>query len=567
MQAVLNDVIAELTAPGQPFEITQATVGGQTLKVWANAPKTLREFWLNCAAHGDNDYLVYEDERITYAQAHERVARIANWLVSNGVTRGDRVAIAMRNYPEWLLSYWAITCVGAVSVGVNAWWVAEELKYGLADSGAKLLICDRERLQRFQEIEDDFPHMQVVSVRHEDPAGSTTPWADVLLAPPELPESDIDPEDDACIFYTSGTTGFPKGAQLTHRGCTNNVISTFFSTYSQLIATGRINEQKGIKREPSATKQQATIIAAPLFHVTTNNCSAHLQTYLGGKLVHMYKWDAGEALRIIEKERITAFSSVPIMTREMLAHPDFEKRDTSSMTSFTGGGAPVQADLVEKVSEQGGGALPGQGYGLTETCGIAAGSFGVFLQGKPGSVGRVVPIFDVCTIDAEGNQLPLGETGEVCLRSPQIIKGYLNRPEATAETIVDGWLHTGDIGYLDDEHYLYLVDRAKDMVLRGGENVYCSEVEVALYKYPGVQECVVFSVPDERLGEEVGAALVIESDADISAEDIRSFCKDHLSSYKIPRYIWLLDTPLPRNATGKFIKRDLQTSLAIENAK
>jgi acyl-CoA synthetase (AMP-forming)/AMP-acid ligase II len=443
MHNILTDVIDEMTAPGQLFEVSEAVVRGQPLKVWANAPATLRDFWLSTAAHGDQDYLVFQDERITYAQAHELVARIANWLLANGVTRGDRVAIAMRNYPEWLLSYWAISCVGAVSVGVNAWWVTEELKYGLADSGATVLICDRERLNRFREIRADFPQITVACVRDDNLPEWATPWDDVLATAAELPDCEVEPDDDACIFYTSGTTGYPKGAQLTHRGCTNNVLSTFFSSFTQIVAASRIREQEGINQpESPATKtQQATIIAAPLFHVTTNNCAAQLQTYLGGKLVHMYKWDAGEALRIIEEERITTFSSVPVMTREILAHPDFSKRDTSSMATFTGGGAPVQADLVEKVSKQGGGASAGQGYGLTEVCGIAAGSFGPFLKEKPGSVGRVVPVLDVRAIDASGNPLPRGETGEICLRGPQVIKGYLNRPEATEETIVDGWLH------------------------------------------------------------------------------------------------------------------------------
>ncbi len=300
--------------------------------------------------------------------------------------------------------------------------------------------------------------------------------------------------------------------------------------------------------------------------MTTNNSTAQVQTFLGGKLVHMYKWDAAEALRIIEEERITSFSSVPIMTRELFTHPDFKTRDTSSMSIFGGGGAPVQADLVEKVAKEGRGAAPAQGYGLTETCGLVAGSSGMFLRDKPGAAGRVVPIFEARAVDDEGNPLPCGEIGEICLRGPQVIKGYLNRPEATAETIVEGWLRTGDIGYVDEDNFLFLVDRAKDMVLRGGENVYCSEVEVALFKFPGVMECAVFSVPDERLGEEVGAAIVPIAGASFTASDIRAFCKEHLSPYKIPRHIWIRDTPLPRNATGKFVKRELQSSLSIEDA-
>lgn len=566
MYDVLNAVIEEFTSPGQMFETSEVEVRGQMLKQWNIAAPTLRDFWLSSAGHADNDYLVYQDERLTYAEAHERVARIANWLTANGIGHGDRVAIAMRNYPEWMLSYWAIACIGAVSVGVNAWWVAEELKYGLSDSATKLLICDRERLERFTEIREHFPTMPVVAVRCDDLPEWAIPWDAVLDAPAELPDATIDPDDDACIFYTSGTTGHPKGAQLTHRGCTNNVISTVFGSLSQIVSTSRITGEEASNPAVDGTLQQATIIAAPLFHVTTNNTTAQVQTFLGGKLVHMYKWDAGEALRIIEEERITTFSSVPIMTRELLTHPDFKTRDTSSMTMFGGGGAPVQADLVEKVANEGRGAAPAQGYGLTETCGLVASSSGLFLRDKPGAAGRIVPVFEARAIDEAGNPLPCGEIGEICLRGPQVIKGYLNRPEATAESIVDGWLHTGDIGYVDEDNFLFLVDRAKDMVLRGGENVYCSEVESALYKFPGVMECAAFSVPDERLGEEVGAAIVPSPGASFTASDIRDFCKDHLSAFKIPRYIWITETPLPRNATGKFVKRELQSSLAIADA-
>jgi len=286
----------------------------------------------------------------------------------------------------------------------------------------------------------------------------------------------------------------------------------------------------------------------------------------GGKLVHLYKWDAGEALRVIEEEKITNFSGVPVMSREIINHPDFALRDTSSLRMLGGGGAPVQPDLTEKVMQRGGTAMPAQGYGLTETCGIAASSWGIFLNDKPSSAGRVLPVFDVKAIDAEGNTLPTGETGEICLKGPQIIKGYLNRPEATAETIVDGWLHTGDIGFVDEDNFVFLVDRAKDMVLRGGENVYCTEVEVAIFKHEAVAEAAVFSVPDERLGEEVGAAVLPMEGQSLSADDVREFCADKLAVFKIPRYIWIMDKPLPRNASGKFVKRELQAMLDIAAA-
>jgi steroid-24-oyl-CoA synthetase len=566
MNKVLNETITAMTALGEMFEIREAEVSGQKLKTWAQAPGSLRDVWLMSATHGDVDYLVYQNERLTYAQAHDQVARIGNWLAAQDIRQHDRVAISMRNYPEWMLAYWAVVSIGAVPVGLNAWWVSDEMKYGLADSGVKMLICDAERLTRFREIRDDFPELAVVTVRVDDVPSWAKPWSDLLTAEPSLPVVNIDPEDDACIFYTSGTTGHPKGAQLTHRGCVSNMFSVLFTNLSQM--TAQAIAQGATPPDPGAPDQPkpAGIVATPLFHVTANNTMAHALTAGGGKLVHMYKWDAGEALRLIEEERITSFSGVPIMSRELINHPDYGNRDTSSLTVFSGGGAAVQPDLIKKIERAGHGAEPAQGYGLTEVCGMAAGSYGIFLRSKSKSAGRVIPIFDVKCVDAEGREVPLGDLGEICLRGPQVIKGYLNRPEATAETIVDGWLHTGDIGFVDEENFIYLVDRAKDMVLRGGENVYSSEVEVALFKHPDVSECAVFAVPDERLGEEVGAAVFTKPGTDLTAEELREFCKTKLAAFKVPRFIWIMNEALPRNASGKFVKRELQEGLQLADA-
>ncbi len=566
MYAELKNAFDTLTAPGQMFELGEAEVAGQTLKAWKNTPNSLRDVWALAAGHADKDYLVYQDERWTYAEAQEHVARIAKWLTDNGVGQHDRVAIAMRNYPEWMLSYWAVTAIGAVAVGMNAWWVAEEMKYGLSDSTPKALICDRERLERFSEIREEFPDMLVAAVRVDEVPEWARPWPEVMASDPELPEVAIDADDDACIFYTSGTTGFPKGAQLTHRGCCNNLMSLMFVNIAQGMAAAALKGEEGANPLDGGAPPVAAIVATPLFHVTANNCLAQTVTIAGGKLVHMYKWDAGEALRIIEEEKITTFTGVPVMSREIINHPDFETRDTSSLQAMGGGGAAVQPDLVEKIDKVGKGARPSQGYGMTEVCGIISASAGDYFVDKPNSAGIVMPVFDVKIVDGEGNSLSLGEAGEVVVRGSQVIKGYLNRPDATAETIVDGWLYTGDIGYLDENNFIYLVDRAKDMVLRGGENVYCSEVETALYKSEAVAECAVFAVPDERLGEEVGAAIFPAEGVQTTAEDIREFCKTNLAAFKIPRYIWILDTPLPRNASGKFVKKELQQGLDLADA-
>jgi long-chain acyl-CoA synthetase len=565
MYQELRETWDELTQPGQMFELTTLSIRGvDDVKGFANIPGSLRDVWEMTAGHGPADYLVYEDERWTYEEAHQQVQSIAAWLSANGVQQHDRVAIAMRNYPEWMLAYWAVISMGAVVVGMNAWWVPEEMDYGLEDSAPKVLICDKERLQRFGEIAGNHPELKVIGVRCDEelPAGVVS-WSEVISADPVKQAVEIDPDDDACVFYTSGTTGRPKGAQLTHRGCVTNLFAVVFANMAQAMATAKGAPPAATEEAPV---QQASIVATPLFHVTANNCLAQAMTLAGGKLVHMYKWDAGEALRIIEAEKITTFTGVPVMSREMISHPDFDHRDTSSLKSLGGGGAPVQPDLVDKIDKKGGNAAPSQGYGMTEVCGIISAVGGAYFVDKPKSAGMVMPTFDVKCIDEDGNEVPGGERGEVCVKGAQVIKGYLNRPEATAEAIVDGWLHTGDIGYLDEDGFLYLVDRAKDMVLRGGENVYCSEVETVLFSHDDVAECAVFSVPDERLGEEVGAAIFPAAGKSVTAEQLREFCKSHLAAYKIPRYIWLMDAQLPRNASGKFLKKELQQDLLIADA-
>jgi steroid-24-oyl-CoA synthetase len=549
-----------LTAPGQPFEVETIEVRGVPVLAYRHSPPSLREVWQSTAAHGDKEHLIYEGERSTFTQCHEFTASIANWLDGQGVQPGDRVAIAMRNYPEWMLAYWAVTSMGAVVVGMNAWWVPHEMHYALKDSAPRVMICDRERLQRFEEIREDFPELIVTAVRlTEEAPDYVTDWFEVINSEPKMPEVVIDPDDDACVFYTSGTTGTPKGAQLTHRGCVTNLLNLGFAQTAQAMALAQANGGQGAPADPNEVP--SALLATPLFHVTANNCVAQGMALAGGKLVHMYKWDAGEALRIIEEEKITAFSAVPMMSREILLHPDFATTDTSSMKSIGGGGAALQPELTRKLDESFDNASPGVGYGMTEVCGVTSYLAGAFLVDRPASVGPVLPSFEAKCVDTQGNEVAQGQVGELWVRGACVIKGYL-----TAETITDGWLHTGDIAYIDEEGFIFLVDRAKDMVLRGGENVYCAEVENAIFSYDDVAECVVFAVDDERLGEEVGAAVLPKPGASLDVNALREHCKTQLASYKIPRHIWVVSTPLPRNASGKFVKKEISVGLDLADA-
>ena len=558
---------AELDAPGSPFATHMTTIRGVPAKSYVAAPPHMRAIWETTAAHGDKDYLVYEDERYSYAEIHAQVRKLAAHLVANGVAPGSRVAIAMRNYPEWVVGYWAGVSVGAAVVGMNAWWTPPEMEYALNDSEPRVLIADDERLERLAQMPTQ-RSMHIIAVRTERAIpGDGVRWSKVMEMsdPGSLPDVSIDPDDDATIFYTSGTTGFPKGAQLTNRGSVHNILNI-----AAMTTAVAMSEQKAIAAgdvpppPPAPPALPAAFMApTPLFHVTACNCILHPATLTGGKVVLMYKWDPGRALELIEREKVTNFSGVPTMSREMLMHPDWNKRDTSSLAGLGGGGAALQPDLVHKIA----GALkhgqPSTGYGMTETHGIITANSSRWFVAKPESCGPAVPTLETKLVDEEGRDLPAGPNtvGVLCVRGSVTIKGYLNRAEATADTIKDGWLNTGDIARIDEDGFIYIVDRAKDMVIRGGENVYCSEVETAIYHHDAIAEACVFGIPEERLGEEVAAVLVLRPGAKLTEDELRQFLSSSLAKHKIPTKVWFRNEPIPRNANGKFLKRELKKEL------
>jgi long-chain acyl-CoA synthetase len=561
--AQLKEVWSELTGPGAPFEIAPVEVRGAPVRAYKNAPPNVRAVWLSTAVFAEREYMVYGEERLTYAEAHRQVAAVAAFLWAQGVRPGDRVAIAMRNYPEWMLTYWACVCIGVAAVGVNAWWTAEELEYALKDSAPKAVFCDKERLDRILARPQAQAPLLVVTRTQDPPEGGVT-WGEVIAGRGAMPEVEVDPDADACIFYTSGTTGFPKGAQLTHRGCVSNLFNILFAVQAQALATQRAT---GVGPAPDAAPPvPVTLITTPLFHVTANNCGAYVITATGGKMVLMHRWDPREALVLIQRERIATVSGVPVMARELISHPEFHDFDTSSLTTVGGGGAQLQPDLVAKIDDTVKTARPNTGYGMTETCGIITAVAADFFIDKPASCGPAMPSFEVKCVDEAGRTVPAGEVGELWVRGAPVIKGYINRPEATAETITEGWLHTGDVARIDGDGFIFIVDRKKDMVLRGGENVYCAEVEACIHRHGAVAECCVFGVPDERLGEEVAAAVVLRPGHALSAEALRAHCAEHIAKHKSPRYVWFLKDQIPRNANGKFLKRQLRQSLALSEA-
>jgi long-chain acyl-CoA synthetase len=556
MTLSFDEAAAQVTAPGERFEMVRETINGVELNVFKHAPRNLRQVFDTARLRGDGVFLVYEDERWTFAEVMRHVDALGAYLVEQaGVQKGDRVAIGMRNYPEWVMAFAAITSIGAISVSLNAWWTEDELDYALEDSGAKVLIADRERAERGLDAAKRLG-TRILGVRLGDGAVDSEVvdrWEEALPLGSPMPEVEIDPDDDATILYTSGTTGRPKGAVSTHRA----IISALMA-FGCRAAVDRL-------RRPDAAKPDgdpAFILIVPLFHVT-GSVPVMLSCFASGiKLVVMYKWDPERALQLIERERVTNFVGVPTQSWDLLESPSFSKYDTSSLISVGGGGAPAPPELVKRVDSSFKKARPSLGYGMTETNAYGPGNNGDDYVARPTSTGRVVPIMEVQVRDDDLNPLPPNERGEIWFKGPNLIRGYWNKPEATAETIVDGWLRTGDIGRIDEEGFVYVEDRAKDMVLRGGENVYCAEVEAAIYEHPAVYEAAVFGVPHERLGEEVAAAVRIRPGASLSEAELQDHVKERLAPFKVPSKIVFFEEELPRNPAGKILKRELREQLA-----
>jgi len=555
MTASFDEAVATVTAPGSRYEIVETEADGRPLKVFADLPASMRAMFDSARQLGDDTFLVYEDERWSFAEVMTHVDAVGALLVDRyGVTKGDRVAIGMRNYPEWVIAFAAITSIGAIAVSLNAWWTTDELAYGIEDSGSMVLIADQERAERAAPLlASTGLRMVVVRPSGDLPAGADR-MDDVLELGAPLPEVAIGLDDDATILYTSGTTGNPKGAVSTHRAV--------LSALQAYACRAAVNAVMGGPDRPKSAYPTAFILIVPLFHVT--GCiPVMLSCFASGtKLVIMYKWNPERALELIERERITTFVGVPTMSWDLLESPGFAERDTSSLVSIGGGGAPAPPELVRRIDSSFSKGRPSIGYGMTETNAYGPQNLGDDYVRKPTSAGRTVPTMEVRVADPGGHAVPTGEVGEIQFRGPNLIRGYWGRPDATAEAFDNGWLRTGDIGRLDDEGFVYVEDRAKDMVIRGGENIYCSEVEAKIYEHPAVYEAAVFGIPHERLGEELAAAVVLREGVELTHVELQEFLAPHLSPFKIPTHISFTAVQLPRNASGKILKRELRDTIA-----
>ncbi len=558
-----DDAVASLTGTGQAFEVNTVELAGVQYRNFATLPANLAQFFTVMLQHAEKDFAVYLDERYTFGQGYQHSCEFGAALVERyGLVKGDRVAILSRNNPQWMMAFIGITSVGGVAVPMNGWWTTEELDYGFTDSGAKIVVADRARVQRLTPIVEKHG-LQIIAI--DDCGGlgvECTPFAELLrdFSGRGMPEREVALEDHATIMYTSGSTGHPKGALSSHRG----VLAALYSWMCMGVAT----KMTGAQAARAEGLPPCALVTIPLFHCTGSHSAFMLSLVVGRKMVIMHKWDAEEALRLIEAETVTWFNGVPTMSAELQAAAETTVRDITSLTDIMAGGAARPPEQVKKISGTFKNSTPGIGYGLTETNALGAVNAGAFYVARPDSAGRVVPaVTEFRIISADGGEQPTGERGELCIKSPANILGYWNKPEATAEAFVDGWFHTGDIACLDSDGFLYIVDRIKEIIIRGGENISCIEVEAAIYSHPEIYEAAVFGLPDERLGEVVGAAVVLREGAQLTAVELRTYLSEHLAMFKIPTYIWLPTEQLPRIASGKIFKRQLKADYAAKLAR
>ncbi|NNC71824.1 MAG: acyl--CoA ligase [Sphingomonadaceae bacterium] len=553
---------AILTAPGSQFETEVVEIQGRPTTVWKNIPPTFADFArMAHAAFGDREFIVFEDERVTYEAWFRASVAFAHKLRELGIEKGDRVALCARNLPEWPVVYFATLSIGAVAVPLNGWWTGPELEYGLSDSGAKLLVADGGSYERMKPHFENLADLETIIVTRpagdlndgvlqlSDLIGDSHNWPDLPDA--DFPEADVDSETDASILYTSGTTGKPKGAVATHRNSLTNLLSSGYA-----LARGALRRGEDLPPPGTLPEPMTFLLVIPLFHVT--GCTAMMGPLIAGgsKMVLMHKWDTVRAMELIEREKVTLTGGVPTIAWQILEHPDRDKYDLSSLNSITYGGAPAAPELVRKIKSDFK-SSPAMGWGMTETSGTVTGHSAEDYLNRPDSCGPPVPCAKLKIMSEDGStELPTGEIGELWAFGAMVVRGYWNKPEANEETFIDGWIRTGDLAKLDEEGFCYICDRAKDMVIRGGENIYSSEVENVLYDHPAVTDAALVGIPHKQLGEEPAAVVHCTPGMEVSEAELQGWVAERLAKFKVPVKIVFCEDTLPRNANGKILKKD-----------
>lgn len=543
----IAETLARVTAPDGPLPLTTFERWGQTLPMIAAAPPSLPHYFEHfCALHGNRDFLVSDTERLSFAETYSAASAVAQALISDfNVRRGERVGIAMRNCPAWIASYMGVVMAGGVATLLNGWWQGKELATSIVDTGTKLVLVDESRSARIASMSPGC-NAQIVELDVARPILQALAPITQSGGRAELPQ--LDGDDLATILFTSGSTGEARGVCSDHRA----VIQAAFNYFAQSLTIVSIAKEDGT----APMVPPATLLNVPLFHVTAE-VPVFLQSFaMGRKLVLMSKWDAEEAMRLMDREKVTYFVGVPLMSYEILTHPRRGQYDLSTVASFAAGGAPRPPEHVRRIHEEMGGGRPLLGYGLTETNAVGCGNINENYLAKPASTGPASrPLVELAILDDEGEAVPQGARGEVAIRSICNFRGYWNNEAATAASVTpDGFFRTGDIGYLDADGYLFIVDRKKDIIIRGGENISCLEVEAGIYEHPDVAEVAIFGLPDERFGEVPGAVVHLRPGTRLDADALRAFLIQRLATFKLPAHIWFVDAPLPRLGTEKIDK-------------
>ncbi len=549
-----DKVLADLTAPGSAFEVREEELHGVPTRNFATRPRSMREVVARAATHGDAEFIVQGDRRETYGDFAHLVWGTAAVLRDQGIERGDRVAILGYNSIDYLVLVFAAASIGAVTVALNGWWVEEELDYALRDSGARMLVADDGLFPRVAGLIDKIDTLDLVFHRGTGvPPAGARPARELFASSDTIPADPVDENDPFVILYTSGTTGRPKGCITTHRGTIAQVMGILLHGMSSAM----LGEPSPL---PSDGRQAVALITAPLFHVAGVHTGVCTAMSAGAKVVMSEgRFDADSVLDLIEKERVTTWSAIPTMLHRVVHSSSIGRHDLSSLIRISFGGAPTAPETMALARK----VLPVEpsltnGYGLTETHGIVMLCGGRELKEHPTSVGRPMALFDVRLVDDQGRDVADGDLGEVLLRSPTVTPGYWNRPEATAEAIRDGWLHTGDIARRDEHGLYHIVDRAKDMIIRGGENVYCVEIESCLATHPEIDEAAIIGTPDAELGERVKAVVRRVAGSTLTDEAVRAHVAARLAAFKVPELVEFRDAPLPRSPAGKVLKNELR---------
>ena len=551
MKQEIEEIVKDLCSPEGEFPTKIINQNGYNFLSFSLGPKHLFDYFKLYEDHQNKDMIVYNDERWTYHEAYQLSSAFAQSLINDfSVKKGDRVAIASRNYPEWIFSFIAITSIGAVAVPMNSWWTSTELEYGIKDSDSKIIIADQERFDSINNLKkaDD---LKLILIR-PDKSSCINDWQNYTqkYLSYEMPIIDIQPEDNATILYTSGSTGYPKGVCSSHR----SIISTLLQW---MVVSAARNIRDNI--EPDDGVQPSCLLTVPLFHVTGSHAQFMLSFLSGRKMVLMYKWDSEIALSLIEKEKITTLNGVPTMTLEVMRNESRKKYDLSSLKELSGGGAARPSSHVKELKAEFPNASPGLGYGLTETNAAGAVISGDDYIERPGSTGKPTPpLTKIKIVDNNNKECKSNEVGEVWIKSITNFTKYWKNEKATNEAFYNDWFRSGDLGYLDDDNYLFIVDRAKDIVIRGGENISCLEVEDAINKHPNILEASVFGVPDERLGEKLCCSVSLKEINKFNEIELNKYLGEYIANFKIPEYYDLHEKKLPRTASGKIYKLKLR---------